>query len=145
MLPGCSSGMSQGLLVKGINLEIVLADLGLCTSATATLGHASMRVPDDSGKFVIKGRGYVIDAPAAMTPEQLVPCDLDGYQLAAPEASRCFEVKLRSEIYRSRPEIQGIVYARARYAVLMSVLGQTLVPMCQEGSALVRTPLPVYP
>jgi hypothetical protein len=37
------------------------------------------------------------------------------------------------------------VHAHPRDTVLMSVIGQTPVPMCQEGSALVRTPLPVYP
>ncbi len=140
-----SSGLAEAKRQAAI-ANRVLADLGLCTGITATLGHASMRVPDDPGKFVIKGRGYAIDALAAMTPEQLVVCDLDGYRLEAPEGvTQCFEVKLHSTIYRSRPDIQGIVHAHPRYTVLMSVLGQTLVPMCQEGSALVRTPLPVYP
>ena len=34
----------------------VLADVGLATGATAALGHASLRVPSDPSKFVVKGR-----------------------------------------------------------------------------------------
>jgi ribulose-5-phosphate 4-epimerase/fuculose-1-phosphate aldolase len=124
----------------------VLAELGLASGVTATLGHASVRVPNDPDKFVIKGRGYAIDALAAMTPDSMVECDLEGFRVSGPEGvTQCFEVKLHSCIYRKRPEIQGIVHVHPRYTVLMSVLGQTLMPMCQEGSELVRTPLPVYP
>jgi ribulose-5-phosphate 4-epimerase/fuculose-1-phosphate aldolase len=124
----------------------VLAEVGLATGITATLGHASMRVPGDPDKFVIKGRGYAIDALAAMTPSDMVVCDLEGYKVdGPPDATQCFEVKMHSCIYRSRPEIQAVVHAHPRYTVLMSVLGQTLKPMCAEGSQLVRTPLPVYP
>jgi ribulose-5-phosphate 4-epimerase/fuculose-1-phosphate aldolase len=141
--------MSQGLAEAKRQAAIanrVLADLGLSSGITATLGHASMRVPDDPDKFVIKGRGYTIDALAAMTPDQMVVCDLEGYRVDAPEGvTQCFEVKLHSTIYRTRPEIQGIVHAHPRYTVLMSVLNQTLRPMCQEGAVLVREPLPIYP
>ena len=39
----------------------VLSEMGLTTGATASLGHASMRMPSASGRFAIKGRGYKID------------------------------------------------------------------------------------
>jgi ribulose-5-phosphate 4-epimerase/fuculose-1-phosphate aldolase len=140
-----SSGLADAKRQAAI-ANRVLADVGLAGGITATLGHASVRIPDDPGKFVIKGRGYAIDALAAMTPDDMVLCDLEGYQVDAAEGlTQCFEVKLHSCIYRARPEIQGIVHVHPRYTVLMSVLKQTLVPMCVEGSELVRTPLPVYP
>jgi ribulose-5-phosphate 4-epimerase/fuculose-1-phosphate aldolase len=124
----------------------VMAEVGLATGMTATLGHASMRVPGDPDHFVIKGRGYAIDALAVMRPDDMVVCDLEGYKVdGPPNSTQCFEVKMHSTIYRSRPEIQGVVHAHPRYTVVMGILGQTLVPMCPEGSALVRTPLPVYP
>ena len=34
----------------------MLAELGLATGIQASFGHASMRLPSDPGKFIIKGR-----------------------------------------------------------------------------------------
>jgi hypothetical protein len=34
----------------------VLSDVGLATGVTLTLGHASMRVPSQPDRFVVKGR-----------------------------------------------------------------------------------------
>ena len=43
------------------------------------------------------------------------------------------------------PEIQSVVHVHPRFTVLMSMLQQPLVPMCQEGAQLVSRPIPVYP
>ena len=53
----------------------VLSEIGLTTGATASLGHASMRMPSDSGRFAIKGRGYKIDVLSRVLPEEMVVCD----------------------------------------------------------------------
>ncbi|HZU15339.1 MAG TPA: class II aldolase/adducin family protein [Candidatus Dormibacteraeota bacterium] len=124
----------------------VLAELGLATGVLASLGHASMRLPSEPDKFVVKGRGYAIDALARMRPEDMVVCDLDGYLVDGPPGvSQCFEVKMHSCIYRARPDVQSVVHVHPRFVVVMSVLEAPLVPMCQEGIDLVRHPLPVYP
>ena len=47
----------------------VLWVLGLASGVTASLGHASWRVPEQPDRFVVKGRGYAMDALAAMRPE----------------------------------------------------------------------------
>src|SRR5437870_3904069 len=71
----------------------VLWALGLCTGVTASLGHASLRLPDRPDRFLVKGRGYKMDALAAMRPEEMVTCDLDGNLVDGPPgASQCFEV-----------------------------------------------------
>ncbi len=62
----------------------VLADVGLTTGATAALGHASMRLPSDPSKFVVKGRQYGIDALAAMRPEDMIVCDTEGFLVESP-------------------------------------------------------------
>jgi ribulose-5-phosphate 4-epimerase/fuculose-1-phosphate aldolase len=124
----------------------VLVELGLATGVLASLGHASLRVPGQPDRFVVKGRGYAIDALARMRPEDMVVCDLDGYKVdGPPDATQCFEVKMHSCIYRARPDVQSIVHAHPRYTVVLSVLRKTPVPMCQEGIYLVRQPLPLYP
>jgi ribulose-5-phosphate 4-epimerase/fuculose-1-phosphate aldolase len=132
----------------------ILAELGLATGILASLGHASMRVPSAPETFVVKGRGYRIDALAAMQPADMVVCDLEGYKLDGPPGStQCFEIKMHSCIYKTRPDVQSIVHTHPRFAVVMTILGATLVPMCQEGIGpgqglhqwALGTPLPIYP
>src|SRR5207248_1122927 len=97
-------------------------------------------------RFVVKGRGYEIDALALMRPEDMVVCDLEGFKVDGPPGStQCREVKMHSCVYKARPDVQSVVHVHPRFVVLMSVLQSTLVPMCQEGIQLVRKPLPVYP
>jgi ribulose-5-phosphate 4-epimerase/fuculose-1-phosphate aldolase len=124
----------------------VLAETGLATGVLASNGHASMRVAEAPDRFAIKGRGYKIDALVRMQPDEMIICDLDGFLIEGPEGcTQPFEVKMHSCIYRTYPEVGSVVHVHPRFAVVMSVLGVPLVPMCQEGLQLVRKPLPVYP
>jgi ribulose-5-phosphate 4-epimerase/fuculose-1-phosphate aldolase len=124
----------------------VLSATGLCTGITASLGHASMRIPDQPDRFLVKGRGYKMDALAAMRPEDMVTCDLEGNLVDGPPgATQCFEVKMHSWMFKLYPAVHSVVHVHPRYTILMSTLGQVLKPMCQEGIDLVARPLPVYP
>jgi len=124
----------------------VLAKTGLCSGATLSAGHASMRDPGAPDRFAVKGRGYEIDAPAAVTPEQMVVCDLDGQKVAGAEQyTQCFEVKLHSCIYREHPHIGAVVHAHPRFTTLMSVLDADIRPVCKWSASLFDGSLPVYP
>ncbi len=124
----------------------ILAATGLAAGVTAGLGHVSMRVPNEPDKFVVKGRGYEIDSLAEMQYDDMILCDLEGYKIDGPARStQCSEVKIHACILRERPDVQSVVHVHPRNVVLMTVLEETLVPMCQEGADLVRTPLPLYP
>src|ERR671933_428673 len=124
----------------------VLWATGLCTGITASLGHASLRLPDRPDRFLVKGRGYMMDALAVMRPEDMVECDLDGNLVDGPPgATQCFEVKMHSWMYKRYPDVQAVVHVHPRFTILMSTLGVPLKPMCQEGFELVLRPLPVYP
>jgi len=101
----------------------VLSEVGLETGVLASLGHASLRVPGDPEKFVVKGRGYEIDAVALMQPKDMVTCDLEGYWIDGPPgSSQCFEIKMYSTIYKEHPEVNSIVPVHPRYTTIMSVL-----------------------
>src|SRR6266571_7325426 len=124
----------------------VLAEVGLATGVTAALGHASMRVPSQPDRFVVKGREYALDALAVMRAEDMVVCDTEGFLVDAPPGlTQCSEVKIHSCIYKTRPDIQSVVHVHPRNTIVMSLLTGTLHPMCQEGAELVRKPLPIYP
>lgn len=124
----------------------ILSAMGLATGVTAALGHVSMRVPNQPDLFVVKGRGYEIDALEAMQYYDMIVCDLEGYKVDGPARStQCSEVKIHSCIYRERPDVQSVVHVHPRYTVLMTVLEERLRPMAQEGAQLVKNDLPVYP
>lgn len=124
----------------------VLSHIGLAEGVTLTLGHVSLRVPEHPDRFIVKGRGYAIDALPAVTASDMIVCDLDGNMIEGPPGgTQCYEVKIHSAIYKNHPDIKSVVHVHPRYTVLMSVLGVPLVPMCQEGLELVAGPVPVWP
>ncbi len=124
----------------------MLADFGLATGVRASLGHVSVRVPNEPNKFVVKGRGYRLDTLARMRPEDMVLCDLEANLVEGPpEIVPCFEVKIHSCIYKARPDVQSVVHVHPRFTVVMSVVGATIHSICNEGNRLVMDPLPVYP
>ena len=124
----------------------VLSDAGLASGVTSALGHASMRVPSQPDRFVVKGREYPLDALAVMRPEDMVVCDTEGFLVGGPPGiTQCSEVKIHSCIYKTRPDVQSVVHVHPRYTILMSILTGSLKPMCQEGAQLVRHTLPIYP
>src|SRR5262245_6101079 len=124
----------------------VLSDVGLATGVTSALGHASLRVPSQPDRFVVKGRQYTLDGLAVMRAEDMVVCDIEGFLVDGPPGiTQCSEVKIHSCLYKLRPDVQSVVHVHPRFIVLLSVLGRPLLPMCQEGVHLVRQPLPVYP
>ena len=124
----------------------ILADVGLAVGLTSALGHASMRLPSDPGRFVVKGREYEIDALSVMRADDMVVCDTEGFLVGGRAGlTQCSEIKIHSCIYKTQSAVQSVVHVHPRYTVLLSTLGVTLVPMCQEGAQLVRHPLKVYP
>lgn len=124
----------------------LLTELGIAVGLRASLGHVSMRLPSDPSRFVVKGRGYRLDALSRMRPEDMVVCDLNGDWLDGPPGSlQCSEVKIHSSIYQSRPDVQSVTHAHPDYTVLVTVLGKKIAPMAQEGMGIVHADLPVYP
>ncbi len=136
--------------IDDVKYEVAVAnrtldELGLATHVTASFGHVSMRVPNQPDLFVVKGRGYAIDALARVKPEDMIVVDVEGNKVDGPPGtSQCYEVKIHSCILRERPEVQAVVHVHPRFAVVMSLLGITLQPMCNEGRDIVASPLPVY-
>ena len=52
---------------------------------------------------------------------------------------------MHSCIYKLYHDVQSVVHVHPRFTVLLTTLGQTIKPMCQEGIELVRRSLPMYP
>lgn len=124
----------------------VLAETGLATGFRASLGHVSMRIPSDPDKFVVKGRGYAVDSLHSVRPEDMIVCDINGEFVDGPVgSSQCFEVKMHSSIMSARPDVKSVTHVHPHFIVLATTLRQRLRPMNQEGVALVKDELPVWP
>ena len=124
----------------------ILALTGLAAGIRSSMGHVSLRDPNDPGRFVVKGRGYPIDVLNRMRPENMVVCDLDGRLLDGPPGVvQCNEVMIHACVFKARLEVQSVVHVHPPFSVMLTVLGIPIVPMVLEGVRLVRKPLPVYP
>ena len=128
--------------------EVVIAnrmlfEMGLADGLTIERGHASMRLPGQPDRFVIKALGPAL---SMLNEDDLIVCDLEGFKTEGPkELNVPNEVKMHSCILRERPDVVSVVHVHPRFAVLMSVLQVNLGPMCIEGMQLFNDPLPVFP
>jgi ribulose-5-phosphate 4-epimerase/fuculose-1-phosphate aldolase len=124
----------------------ILSLSGLAAGVRSSLGHVSLRDPNDPNHFIVKGRGYENDVLSRMRPQDMVVCDLNGYLVEGPQGVvQCNEVMIHACVLKARPEINSVVHVHPPYSVLLTILGIQLVPMALEGIRLVRRPLPVYP
>ena len=124
----------------------MLTQFGLSAGVRASLGHVSVRVPEDPTRFVVKGRGYQMDTLERMRPDDQVVCDLDANLIEGPaNIVPCFEVKIHSCIYKARPDVQSVVHVHPKFTTVLSVMGAQIRSMANEGNRLVMDPLPVYP
>lgn len=123
----------------------VLTEIGLANGPTISLGHVSQRLPSDPTKFVVKGRGYEIDALPRMRPEDMVVCDLEGYMLDGPKgATPCYEVKIHSCILKARPDVSSVIHVHPQFTVLFSILGKPIAPMAQgQGINILKKQIPL--
>ena len=124
----------------------ILSLTGVAAGVRASMGHVSLRDPNDADRFVVKGRGYEIDVLSRMRPENMVVCDLRGHLLEGPPGVlQCNEVMIHACVFRARPEVISVVHAHPPFSVMLTVLGIPIVPMVLEGIRLVRDSNPVYP
>ncbi len=121
----------------------ILAASGICAGVTAAVGHASARIPG-TDQILIKGRGYRLEGLEYMRPGDLVLMDLDCNLLSAPKGiAPPGEIKLYTHIYKSRPDVGGVVHAHPRFATVMSVIDKPMSVVCHEGAYVTRQGVPV--
>lgn len=122
----------------------ILAAAGICSGIRAAVGHASARIPD-TDLIVIKGRGYRNDALESMRPEDQLIVDLDCKIVSGPKGiAPAAEIKLYTHVYKTRPEVGGIVHAHPRFATVMSVINIPMSVVCHEGAHITLQGVPVF-
>lgn len=89
----------------------ILNITGLSAGIRASMGHVSLRDPQNPDRFVVKGRGYEIDVLDRMRPENMVVCDLNGRLLEGPPGVvQCNEIVIHACVLKARPDVNSVVH-----------------------------------
>src|SRR5436309_5657689 len=102
-------------------------------------GHATARVPG-TNTFWMKPAGLGLEE---IRPEQLLLVDLDGKVLRG-RLPRHSEVFIHAEVFRARPEVNGVVHTHPVPATVFSSLGVPLRPITHEGCNFVPPDVPRF-
>ena len=94
-----------------------------------TGGNISGRVPG-AELFVIKPSGVEYDD---LTPENMILCDLDG-TVVEGEHSPSSDTAAHAYIYRTMPEVNGVVHTHSTYATAWAARGEA-IPCVITGQA----------
>ena len=103
-----------------------LFEVGLTSGPLASLGHISMRVPGNPDRFIVKGRGYEVDAIPLMEPEGMVVCDLDGNRMASATTTAA-----RNHLFLAGKSHQR----RRRICLPASACATSEIPYSRQGSS----------
>jgi len=102
-------------------------------------GHATVRVPGTS-TFWMKPAGLGLEE---IRPEKLLLVDLDGKVLRGT-LPRHSEVFIHAEVFRARPEVNGVVHTHPVPATVFSSLDVPLRPILHEGTNFVPPDVPRF-
>lgn len=128
--------MTDALREKLTNAGRVLVGEG---QGDYVAGHVSVRLPGDSGRFLMKPGGIGLDE---MTHDNIITVDIEGEKVVG-SMPRHNEVFIHSEVLRARPDMQAVVHTHALHAVAFSSLGRPLLPVSNDG-AFFCDGLPVF-
>lgn len=108
-------------------LRATLADAGRVLAMEGhgdyVAGHISVRLPGDSGRFLMKPAGIGIEE---MRPDNIITVDIEGRKVDGT-MPRHNEVFIHSEVLRARRDVQCVIHSHPMHAVAFSSLGRPLV------------------
>lgn len=111
-------------IVCELNLELPKNRL-----VTMTSGNVSGRDPE-TNYVVIKPSGVSFEA---LRPEHMAVVDLQGSQIEG-QMKPSVDTATHLVIYRSRPDVNGVVHTHSNYATSFAALGQS-IPACLTAIA----------
>lgn len=104
-------------------------------------GHVSVRLPGRDG-FLIQP---VDQSRAALRPEHLLVCDMDGRAPADAAASPPSEVFIHTEIFRARPDVNAIAHFHHELTTTFSLVEDTPLVPVKNHAMRWRSGIPVHP
>ncbi|HEY3303165.1 MAG TPA: class II aldolase/adducin family protein [Candidatus Binatia bacterium] len=123
--------LKQDLILASAMLEWDIGDIW---------GHVSARLPDGKGFLLKHLRHQVKDINR---PDEVLTFDYDGNLLSGSKGVPK-EIVIYTTLYRTRPEINGIVHAHPPMAITVTATNQKIVPI-HLHSFVFKDAVPVYP
>ena len=105
-----------------------------------TAGNVSARVPGED-LLVIKPSGVSYDD---LTPESMVVCDLDG-NIVTGEYSPSSDTAAHAYVYRSMPQVGGVVHTHSTYASAWAARGEEIPCVLTAMADEFGGPIPIGP
>lgn len=105
-----------------------------------TAGNVSARVPGHD-LLVIKPSGVSYDA---LTPENMVVCDLDGRVVEGQHAPSS-DTEAQAYVYRELPHVGGVVHTHSTYATAWAARGEAVPCVLTMGADEFGGEIPVGP
>jgi ribulose-5-phosphate 4-epimerase/fuculose-1-phosphate aldolase len=119
--------MTDTLREKLINAGRVLVDEG---QGDYVWGHISARLPDSSGRFLMKPGCIGLEE---LTADNIITVDVEAEKTAGAWP-RHNEVYIHSEVLRARPDINAVLHTHPEQAIAFSSLGKPLAAMSNDGT-----------
>jgi ribulose-5-phosphate 4-epimerase/fuculose-1-phosphate aldolase len=113
----------------------ILTDQGVLDG----FGHVSVRsVKNPTHYFISRSR-----APALVTAEDIMEYDLDDSAIDARGRASYAERFIHSEVYKARPDVQGVVHSHSPAVIPFGVSSVPLKPISHMAGFLIRE-VPVF-
>jgi L-ribulose-5-phosphate 4-epimerase len=103
-------------------------------------GHISVRLPEDSGRFLMKPAGIGIEE---MRPDNIITVDIEGKKVDGT-MPRHNEVFIHSEVLRARDDVQCVIHSHPMHAVAFSSLGRPLAAVSNASVHFTDGRLPIF-
>jgi L-fuculose-phosphate aldolase len=103
-------------------------------------GHISVRLPGESGRFLMKPAGIGIEE---MRPDNIITIDIEGKKVGGT-MPRHNEVYIHSEVLRARSDVQCVIHSHPIHAVAFSSLGRPLVAVGNDAMTFAAGRLPIF-
>ena len=102
-------------------------------------GHISGRLPGSETFFI-----HPMElSRAEVTPDDMIEATLAGQKLGS-KLTLPDETPIHAAVYQARPDVNSVVHSHSKYAVLPSIAGKDLFPVCHHG-IIFGGVIPVYP
>jgi len=93
-------------------------------------GHVTVRNPENLKTFFI-ARG---NAPETVTKEDIIEVDLDGKIVTKTKWKTYTEWPIHAGIYKARPDVNAVVHAHPRQAIILSVIDLPFIMLTHLSS-----------
>ena len=98
------------------------------------LGHVSEKVPGENLICILSGQVHDMGGTLEKVgPAEIVVINIDG-ELVEGDMEPPGERFIHTEVYRSRPEVRGVVHAHPPIAVALSAAGQEILPITARSA-----------